>query len=313
MEWFKLAANYADDPKIVAAGEEAEVLFVRALAYCADAETGGFLPSKLVARLTPTKTKKRVESLVQNGLWLEVPGGYRVRSWMNWQSELETLAQRRRSDRDRKRAQREREAAARAAAEEQVSRDASRDSHADPSRDIGNPSRDCHSDVTPGEGEGEKPTNQNDSRPPDFAVPGPRLGGGDGGFKTGPANITHAAEAVALLASLEPARLRPGRRTAEALAPDVAQLLALGWPATELQARMSENAPQPIHSLGGFLRSRLPEPTRYTQSAVIETGSAPLPDWCGKCEEPSRLIDTGNGFQRCPDCSPLAQAGKDPR
>lgn len=306
MEWFKLAANYADDPKIVAAGEQAELLFVRALAYCAREETAGFVSKNLVKRLTPSNANRRADTLVKVGLWIRVEDGYQIKRWADWQSELDALAARRQSDRERKRAQREREAAARKA---EKSRDTSRDNPSDMSRDK---TRMSH-DVTPGEGRSKNQTHQSDPPAPDTTVPGQRSGGGDDPQEPNGANITHAAEAVALLASLEPARLRPGRRTAEALAAEVAQLLALGWPAELLQARMTENPPDPIHSLGGFLRSRLPEPTRYTQPTATESGPASLPDWCGKCEEPSRLIDTGHGFQRCPDCSPLAQAGKDPR
>jgi len=168
-------------------------------------------------------------------------------------------------------------------------------------------------DVTPGEVRGLKPTNQNDSRPPDTTVPGQRSGGGSDLPAGNPADIAYEAEAVALLAALEPANLRPGRRTAEKLATEIAQLLALGWPADELRARMTDNPPNPIQSLGGFLHSRLPQPSRYRSERPSESNGPSMPDWCGKCEEPSRLIDTGNGFQRCPDCSPLAQTGKDPR
>lgn len=306
MEWFKLAANYADDPKIVAAGEQAELLFVRALAYCAREETAGHVSKNLVKRLASSNANRRANMLVKVGLWVEVEDGYQIKRWADWQSELDALAARRQADRERKRAQREREAAAK---EDEKSRDVSRDSPADMSRDK---TRMSH-DVTPGEGRSKNQPHQDDPRQPDATVPGQRAGGGDDSSGANRTDITHAAEAVALMAALEPARLRPGRRTAEALAADVAQLLALGWPAAELQARMTENPPDPIRSLGGFLRSRLPEPTRYTQPATAEASPAPMPAWCGKCEEPSRLIDTGHGFQRCPDCSPLAHAGKDPR
>ena len=306
MEWFKLAANYADDPKIVAAGEQAELLFVRALAYCAREETAGLVSKNLVKRLTPSNANRRAATLVKVGLWVEVEDGYQIKRWADWQSELDALAARRRSDRDRKRAQREREAAAR---EDEKSRDASRDNTPDTSRDKTRMSR----DVTPGEVRGLKPTNQNDSRPPDTTVPGQRSGGGSDLPAGNPADIAYEAEAVALLAALEPANLRPGRRTAEKLATEIAQLLALGWPADELRARMTDNPPNPIQSLGGFLHSRLPQPSRYRSERPFESNGPSMPDWCGKCEEPSRLIDTGNGFQRCPDCSPLAQTGKDPR
>lgn len=309
MEWFKLAANYADDPKIVAVGEQAELLFIRALAYCARAETSGKLTRTSLERLGFTRVMRRVEKLVNSGLWTEVEDGWRITRWDEWQSELDALAARRNSDRERKRAQREREAAAKAKANAQ----SSRDSHADTSRDKEGQSRDGHVTVTPGEGEVEKPTNQSDSRPPERTVPSPRSGGADGRPKGSTADVTHEAEAVALLAALEPARLRPSRRTAESLAVEVAQLLALGWPAEELRTRMTENALADIRNLGGFLRSRLPEPTRYQPDRTAQPDKSSTPGWCGECEESTRLIDTGQGFDRCPDCHPAAHVGKDLR
>lgn len=306
MEWFKLAANYADDPKIVAVGEQAELLFIRALAYCARAETAGKLTRTSLERLGFARRMRRVEALVKAGLWTEVEDGWQITRWAEWQSELDALAARRHSDRERKRAQRERAAAAKADF-------ASRDNSRDTSRDKEGSSRDGHVTVTPGEGEGEKPTYQNDPRPPAPTVPGPRSGGRENLPKPTGTDITHEAEAIALLAALEPARLRPGRRIAEALAADIAQLLALGWPADQLRQRMTENAPDEIRSIGGFLRSRLPEPTRYRNQPAQHNGPPPIPAWCGKCEEPTRLIDTGHGFSRCPACHPMAQAGKETR
>src|SRR5690606_16855180 len=66
-----------------------------------------------------------VSALVDARLWTPVPGGWQIRAWSEWQSELEAITARRRADRDRKRRQRER-------AKQQVkdlSRDMSADSH----------------------------------------------------------------------------------------------------------------------------------------------------------------------------------------
>lgn len=126
MDWVKLSTTYDTDAAIMRAGESAEVLFTRALAYCGREETGGFVPDGMPARLCPKATTARVNALVRERLWIrdDRAGGWRFRSWESWNSELDALAQRRRADRERK--QRERE---RRAQEARASRDASRDSH----------------------------------------------------------------------------------------------------------------------------------------------------------------------------------------
>lgn len=130
MEWVKLSTSYDTDAAIMRAGEAAEVLFTRSLAYCGREETGGFIPDGMPARLCPKGAAARVKSLVSERLWVrdDEQHGWRIRSWESWQSELDLLAERRRADRERKR--REREKRAQSAREaRQMSRDTSRDSH----------------------------------------------------------------------------------------------------------------------------------------------------------------------------------------
>jgi hypothetical protein len=121
VDWYKQRVGYYRNAPMIDAGEEAEILHQRAKAYAAEQETGGFIPTGALAYITPKRPKPRAEALVRVGLWLAVDGGYLIVEWDDEQSELETLAARRRSDRERKRAQRE--------------RDSSRDSGADKSRD----------------------------------------------------------------------------------------------------------------------------------------------------------------------------------
>lgn len=106
MDWVKLGARYYRDVSIRAAGEAAEVLFLRGLAYCGDEETGGFIPADMIAFLTPTRGRKRAQALVDNELWQPVDGGYQITRWDEWQASLEGIAERRRVERDKKRRQR---------------------------------------------------------------------------------------------------------------------------------------------------------------------------------------------------------------
>lgn len=125
MEYVRLYTQYDQDPAVLAAGEAAEILFLRGIAYAGRAETGGFIPDAQLPRLCPKGSRSRAARLVSEGLWMRLEGekGYRIRSWSKLQENHDALAQRRRSDRERKareRARRHQESA-------DVSRDMSRD------------------------------------------------------------------------------------------------------------------------------------------------------------------------------------------
>lgn len=128
MEWVKLSTSYDTDDAIMRAGEAAEVLFTRALAYCGREETGGFIPDGMPERICPKRAKSRVAALIREQLWArdDARCGWQIRSWDVWQSELDILAARRRSERERKRRERQKRADE-AKRLDQVSRDVSRD------------------------------------------------------------------------------------------------------------------------------------------------------------------------------------------
>lgn len=115
MDWVKLYTSYFDDLVLAISDDAAEVMFTRGLAYCGRAETGGFIPSSQLHHLTrsPARAKRIAGQLVRQapdgseGPWEVVDGGYRVRNWSHYQSELDALSSRRRSDRERKRRQRD--------------------------------------------------------------------------------------------------------------------------------------------------------------------------------------------------------------
>ncbi|TAJ21801.1 MAG: hypothetical protein EPO65_00440 [Dehalococcoidia bacterium] len=81
MDWVKLRTNYWLDVAIVRAGEAAEVLWVRAKAYCGAEENGGFVPRELLPRLTPLRGTARARALVREGLWTVVDGGWQFVDW----------------------------------------------------------------------------------------------------------------------------------------------------------------------------------------------------------------------------------------
>lgn len=112
----QLDANYYDDPKIIDAGEKAELLYIRCLAFCkknwqADGFiTDGQLTRSVAAGLTtvPARAKRLVEvgllerdtdDLFGNGK------GYRVVAWLKRNPSAAEIEQNRRADSDRKRVQ----------------------------------------------------------------------------------------------------------------------------------------------------------------------------------------------------------------
>lgn len=108
MEFVKLKTTYYNDLAIMAAGEAAEVLFTRALAFAGEQETDGFIPAAVVPRLAPNKTSTRISSLVREGLWVKVTGGWQIAGWEKHQALKSELDMKRDQTRQRVAAHRDR-------------------------------------------------------------------------------------------------------------------------------------------------------------------------------------------------------------
>lgn len=108
MDWVKLSTRYYDDPKVIAAGPEAEVLFTRALAYCGAHETDGVILDAALGRLMRRGARKAAERLVSVGLWCVIPGGWVIVSWADWQTTAERIQADRAAARERQRRSRDR-------------------------------------------------------------------------------------------------------------------------------------------------------------------------------------------------------------
>lgn len=113
MDWFKMLSDYYRDLAIAMGTDEAEVMFVRGCALAADTESGGFIPDALLHHLCrrPQRATKIAAMLVsppgdQDPLWERVAGGFQIVSWGKINAELEKYVERKRRDRDRKRAAR---------------------------------------------------------------------------------------------------------------------------------------------------------------------------------------------------------------
>lgn len=113
-----LAANYADDEKIMEAGEDAELLYIRMLAYAARTpRTEGWVSDAVIlSRLgilprisgngtgteTGTDAGSRAARLHDVGLIERAGTGYRITSWLKWNKSVEEMDRDRSNDRRRK-------------------------------------------------------------------------------------------------------------------------------------------------------------------------------------------------------------------
>jgi len=100
-----LSATYAQDDAILRAGPDAELLFVRGMAWCGQSHSDGWMSDDQVdayvaARLT--NVPERIEALVREGLWLPERGGYQIKAWLKWNRSEEEIEAVRAADRDRK-------------------------------------------------------------------------------------------------------------------------------------------------------------------------------------------------------------------
>ncbi len=107
MDWCRLGTSYYLDHAILRAGEAAEVLFLRCLAYSGAQESRGRIDKAVLPLLTPQRTKARMEALVREGLLLDAGEAVQIRSWQVWQERLDSESDRRRKDRERKARERE--------------------------------------------------------------------------------------------------------------------------------------------------------------------------------------------------------------
>lgn len=106
-----LSAHYYKDDAIALAGERAELLYVRGLAFCADVLSDGFISDVQLTRFVGaglTSVKARAEALAKHGLWSrdDDEGGYWVCSWRKWNLSREEIGERQQRDSERKAAAR---------------------------------------------------------------------------------------------------------------------------------------------------------------------------------------------------------------
>ena len=113
-----LAAGYYDDPAVIAAGPDAEILYIRMISWCAmHPETDGVIPLEVAKnRLGFTDAPTRLEALEVNSLVTVDDTTVTITSWIRWNGSWSDIKAaddaRKASARERKARQRARQAAA---------------------------------------------------------------------------------------------------------------------------------------------------------------------------------------------------------
>ncbi len=81
-----LDVNYARDVAVRKAGTNAELLYIRSLAYAKGARTSGFVSDfdLEVVAVGMRAVKAAAQKLVEVGLWVRVQDGWLIRSWERW-------------------------------------------------------------------------------------------------------------------------------------------------------------------------------------------------------------------------------------
>lgn len=92
-----LDVNFMRDPRIRRAGPDAEILYVRALAYAKGGETNGMVYDYDldVIGVGLTKLTARVDRLVTEKAWETRDGGWFICGWFNWNESVEALREKR--------------------------------------------------------------------------------------------------------------------------------------------------------------------------------------------------------------------------
>lgn len=84
--WAKLYRNYLDDPDLMEAGIEAELLFVRSLAWAKDENTGFIHRGSLIRLgLGLSNPNQSAEALVACGIWSVTDNGWLLSNWSEYQ------------------------------------------------------------------------------------------------------------------------------------------------------------------------------------------------------------------------------------
>ncbi|MGV3564184.1 MAG: hypothetical protein ACO1ON_12980 [Nocardioides sp.] len=93
-----LDVNYMRDPRIRRAGSDAELLYIRSIAYAKGGETDGVVYDYDldVIAVGLARVPARVAALVREQAWEEREGGWFITGWFNWNESVQDLRDKKR-------------------------------------------------------------------------------------------------------------------------------------------------------------------------------------------------------------------------
>lgn len=102
-----LSARYYKDDAVATAGEKAELLYIRGLAFCAEVLSDGFISDIQLTRFVGvgmTGVASRAKKLVDVELWIrdDDAGGYWIASWLKWNQSKDEIGEKLQRDSERK-------------------------------------------------------------------------------------------------------------------------------------------------------------------------------------------------------------------
>jgi len=86
--WTPLDQNFFSNARIVELSTSAQLLFIESLCYAAAENNDGLIRSLKSFRASRNK-KRSAEELVEQGLWIRVPDGWQITSWLVWNQSKE--------------------------------------------------------------------------------------------------------------------------------------------------------------------------------------------------------------------------------
>jgi len=106
MGWVRIDDNFADHPKVIGLSDTAFRLYIEALCYSNRQLTDGFIPMSVYLKASKNDD---ADYLIEAGLWEEVPKGYLIRSYTEYQPTREKVHSKRDQSRERLKKFREKE------------------------------------------------------------------------------------------------------------------------------------------------------------------------------------------------------------
>ena len=99
MSWIFLDDKFHSNPKVVAAKLDGAGLYARALAYCGDHLTDGYVPKEWAEEVAPKRLRQRLADV---GLWTENGGRYHIPDYLDFNPSRMEVEEKRRKEAERK-------------------------------------------------------------------------------------------------------------------------------------------------------------------------------------------------------------------